>query len=204
MLGLDDAWLKLFEGLNMVGIILSEKRFYRFFTEFFGRNSFMLLKRLSKQNKFEKVENSTKYNILKLVQLGLIERKDHVFIPKVRISKEVEVDEETLRAIVKNLNNSAKALLLAIYLNQDGGYLRPSSLFREMSRTHIIVRKYFTPKELIGKSQTSLWYNLKKLISAELVKASEEGIKTTQLGNEIAKLIEEESSFEIENEEVFA
>jgi hypothetical protein len=69
-----------------------------------------------------------------------------------------------------------------------------------MSRTHIIVRKYFTPKELIGKSQTSLWYNLKKLISAELVKASEEGIKTTQLGNEIAKLIEEESSFEIENE----
>jgi len=188
----------------MVGIILSEKRFYRFFTEFFGRNSFMLLKRLSKQNKLEKVENSTKYNILKLVQLGLIERKDHVFIPKVRISKEVEVDEETLRAIVKNLNNSAKALLLAIYLNQDGGYLRPSSLFREMSRTHIIVRKYFTPKELIGKSQTSLWYNLKKLISAELVKASEEGIKTTQLGNEIAKLIEEESSFEIENEEVFA
>jgi len=204
MLRLDDAWLKLFEGLNMVGIILSEKRFYRFFTEFFGRNSFMLLKRLSKQNKLEKVENSTKYNILKLVQLGLIERKDHVFIPKVRISKEVEVDEETLRAIVKNLNNSAKALLLAIYLNQDGGYLRPSSLFREMSRTHIIVRKYFTPKELIGKSQTSLWYNLKKLISAELVKASEEGIKTTQLGNEIAKLIEEESSFEIENEEVFA
>jgi len=204
MLRLDDAWLKLFEGLNMVGIILSEKRFYRFFTEFFGRNSFMLLKRLSKQNKFEKVENSTKYNILKLVQLGLIERKDHIFIPKVRISKEVEVDEETLKAIVKNLNNSAKALLLAIYLNQDGGYLRPSSLFREMSRTHIIVRKYFTPKELIGKSQTSLWYNLKKLISAELVKASEEGIKTTQLGNEIAKLIEEESSFEIENEEVFA
>jgi hypothetical protein len=204
MLRLDDAWLKLFEGLNMVGIILSEKRFYRFFTEFFGRNSFMLLKRLSKQNKFEKFENSTKYNILKLVQLGLIERRDHVFIPKVRISKEVEVDEETLKAIVKNLNNSAKALLLAIYLNQDGGYLRPSSLFREMSRTHIIVRKYFTPKELIGKSQTSLWYNLKKLISAELVKASEEGIKTTQLGNEIAKLIEEESSFEIENEEVFA
>jgi len=200
MLRLDDAWLKLFEGLNMVGIILSEKRFYRFFTQFFGRNSFMLLKRLSKQNKLEKVENSTKYNILKLVQLGLIEKKDHVFIPKVRISKEVEVDEETLRAIVKNLNDSAKALLLAIYLNQDSGCIRPSSLFREMSRTHIIVRKYFTPKELIGKSQTSLWYNLKKLISAELVKASEEGIKTTKLGNEIAKLIEEESSFEIEKE----
>ena len=199
MLRLDDAWLKLFEGLNMVGIILSEKRFYRFFTEFFGRNSFMLLKRLSKQNKFEKVENSTKYNILKLVQLGLIERKDHVFIPKIKISKEVEVDEETLKVIVKNLNDSAKALLLAIYLNQDSG-IRPSSLFREMSRTHIIVRKYFTPKQLIGKSQTSLWYNLKKLISAELVKASEEGIRTTKLGSEIAKLIEEESSFEIEKE----
>lgn len=170
----------------MVGIILSEKRFYRFFTQFFGRNSFLLLKQLSKNKKIKYLN----YNILKLLQIGLIERRDHAFIPKIKILKNnvVEIDEEALAIIVKNLNKSSKALLLAIYMNQDGG-LRPSSLFREISRTHIIVRKYFTPKELIGKSQTALWYNLKKLISAQLVKSSEEGIKTTKLGSEIAKLI---------------
>jgi hypothetical protein len=204
MLRSDDTWLKLFEGLNMVGIILSEKRFYRFFTQFFGRNSFMLLKRLSKENKFKKLENSTKYNLFKLINLGIIERKDHVFIPKIKISKEVEIEEEVLRCIVRNLNDSAKALLLTIYLNQDSGCIRPSSLFREMSRTHIIVRKYFTPKELIGKSQTALWYNLKKLVAAELVKFGEEGIRTTKLGSEIAKIIEEESNFELKREKVLA
>jgi len=204
MLRLDDAGLKFFEGLNMVGIILSEKRFYRFFTEFFGKDSFMLLKRLSKENKFEKIESSIKYDFLKLIKLGLIEKKDHTFVPKIRILGTVEVEEEALRTIVKNLNSSTKALLLAIYLNQDSGYIRPSSLIREMSRTHIIIRRYFTPKELIGKSQTTLWYNLKKLASAQLVEISEKGVKTTQLGNEIAKFIGEESNFEVEKEKIIA
>ena len=204
MLRLDDAGLKFFEGLNMVGIILSEKRFYRFFTEFFGKDSFMLLKRLSKENKFEKIESSIKYDFLKLIKLGLIEKKDHTFVPKIRILGTVEVEEEALRIIVKNLNSSTKALLLAIYLNQDSGYIRPSSLIREMSRTHIIIRRYFTPKELIGKSQTTLWYNLKKLASAQLVEISEKGVKTTQLGNEIAKFIGEESNFEVEKEKIIA
>jgi hypothetical protein len=204
MLRLDDAGLKFFEGLNMVGIILSEKRFYRFFTEFFGKDSFMLLKRLSKENKFEKIESSIKYDFLKLIKLGLIEKKDHTFVPKIRILETVEVEEEALRAIVKNLNSSTKALLLAIYLNQDSGYIRPSSLIREMSRTHIIIRRYFTPKELIGKSQTTLWYNLKKLALAQLVEISEKGVKTTRLGNEIAKFIGEESNFEVEKEKIIA
>ncbi|MGB9703644.1 MAG: hypothetical protein ACP5HJ_02685 [Candidatus Micrarchaeia archaeon] len=175
----------------MVEIILSDKKFYRLFTMFFGRNAFQALNDLQK-NKKNKKEND--YFVSKLLNIGLVEKRNHSLIPRIKVSKNIMLDEETLLLLAKNLSETSRALLIAIYLNQDG-CLKPSSLFREISRTHIMVRRYFAPKEIIGKSQTALWYNLKKLISAGLVRSSDKGIKTTTLGSEIVKLlIEKEES----------